>query len=297
MSARRPDALEKIRRICLSWKGAREGVSWNAPVFWAGDRQFAIYVDNHHDDGVTAVWTKAAEGVQAALVKSNPSVFFSPPYVGVKGWVGIRLDRRPDWKAVESLLGDAFVMTAPKRLADAALAARGKAGAQEPSERIDTAEQALAFVERHGVVLQSARGPVPSLADAIAGEAIRGGWWSHPAGKRIFDVLQIVDGSPDVLVCKLVDAKVTYVHRRQWPALVRLEARFGRSRLARVREEHTSKGSHRTRRLAFPKWVPPEVLRAAASLTTEQAESSLPPGLLDAGRGNKGGRRAPRRKR
>lgn len=121
----RSDALTRVRRICLSWKGATEKLSWGTPAFFAGPRQFAMYVSNHHGDGVTAVWTKAAEGLQSALVKSDPVVYFSPPYVGVKGWVGIRLDRRPDWKVVESLLGDAFMMTAPKRIADAAMAARG----------------------------------------------------------------------------------------------------------------------------------------------------------------------------
>lgn len=130
---RRSDALTRVRRICLSWKGATEKLSWGTPAFFAGPRQFAMYVSNHHDDGVTAVWTKAAEGLQSALVKSDPVVYFSPPYVGVKGWVGVRLDRRPDWKVVESLLGDAFMMTAPKRIADAAMAARG--GSKQEAQR------------------------------------------------------------------------------------------------------------------------------------------------------------------
>lgn len=126
---RASEPLDKVRRICLSWKGATERPSWGTPAFWAGKRQFAIYVNDHHGDGITAVWVKAAEGLQSLLMKSNPKVFFSPPYVGVKGWVGIRLDRRPDWKVVEGILGDAFVITAPKRMAKAALAAREKLGA------------------------------------------------------------------------------------------------------------------------------------------------------------------------
>lgn len=126
MKKQRLDALEKVRRICLSWKGATERPSWGTPAFWAGKRQFAIYVNDHHGDGVTAVWAKAATGLQAVLVKSDPSVFFSPPYVGVKGWIGIRLDRRPDWKIVEALLGDAFMITAPARMAKAATDARSR---------------------------------------------------------------------------------------------------------------------------------------------------------------------------
>ena len=95
-------------------------------------------------------------------------------------------------------------------------------------------KQALAFVRRHGVVLQAARGPVPSLAEAIAGGPIRGSWWGHPKGQEIFRVAEAVSASRDILVCKLVDDKVTYVHRRLWPALVRLERRFPKAKLART---------------------------------------------------------------
>ena len=95
-------------------------------------------------------------------------------------------------------------------------------------------KQGLAFVKRHGVVLQAARGPVPSLAEAIAGGPIRGSWWGHPKGHEIFRVAEAVSASPDVLVCKLVDGKVTYVHRRLWPALVRLAARFQKGQLAKT---------------------------------------------------------------
>ncbi|MFI4945383.1 MAG: hypothetical protein ACHP85_19090, partial [Burkholderiales bacterium] len=79
-------------------------------------------------------------------------------------------------------------------------------------------KQALAFVKKHGVVLQAARGPVPSLAEAVAGEPFRGSWWGHPKGQAIFRAAEAVADSPDVLVCKLIDGKVTFVHRRLWPA-------------------------------------------------------------------------------
>jgi len=81
---------------------------------------------------------------------------------------------------------------------------------------------ALQFVERHGIVLESAHGPVVTFADAAAGERIRGNWWSHPKSHQIFALTRLVRNSPDVLVCRLVDGKITYVHRRVWPALVRL---------------------------------------------------------------------------
>jgi hypothetical protein len=138
-----------------------------------------------------------------------------------------------------------------------------------------TVKQGLAFVKRHGVVLQAARGPVPSLAEAIVGGPIRGSWWAHPKGHDIFRVADAVSDSDDVLVCKLVDGKVTYVHRRLWPALVKLASRFGRTRLAKIWNEHTQTGAHRSRSIAFPAWVPREVLRQAAALSVRDAEELL----------------------
>jgi hypothetical protein len=136
-------------------------------------------------------------------------------------------------------------------------------------------KEALRFVQRHGIVLQAARGPLPSLAEAIAGEPIRGSWWGHAKGRAIFQAAQVVNESPDVLVCKLIDDKVTYIHRRLWPALVKLAPRFRKAQLARVWEEHTETGSHRTRRIAFPKWVPSETLKKAEGLSITEAEELL----------------------
>src|SRR2546426_1804838 len=121
--------------------------------------------------------------------------------------------------------------------------------------------EALRFVERHGIVLQAARGPVPNLAEAVVGSPIRGSWWGHPMGKEIFRVAQAVCASPDILVCKLVEGKVTYIHRRLWPALVKLSTRFREDQLAKVSDEHTATGEHRSRREPFPIWVPAEVMR------------------------------------
>jgi hypothetical protein len=138
-------------------------------------------------------------------------------------------------------------------------------------------KEAVAFVKRHGVVLQAARGPVPSLAEAIVGAPIRGSWWGHARSHDIFRAAEAVCDSPDVLVCKLVDGKVTYVHRRLWPALVRLSARFRKDQLAKAWNEHTSTGAHRARRTPFPKWVPADILRQAELLSTTEAEKILAP--------------------
>lgn len=136
-------------------------------------------------------------------------------------------------------------------------------------------QEALAFVERHGVVLEAARGPVPSLAEAIGGGPIRGSWWGHPKGHEIFAATEAIVASDDVLVCKLIDGKVTYVHRRLWPALVKLAGRFRKGPLARVWNEHTPSGSHRMRRREFPEWVPDEVAAEASALSEAKAEEMI----------------------
>ena len=142
-----------------------------------------------------------------------------------------------------------------------------------------TSRDAIAFVERHGVVLQAARSTLPNLAEAIAGERIRGSWWGHSKADQIFRIAEAVCDSPDVLVCKLVEGKVTYIHRRLWPALVKLASRFHRARLARVWSEHTPTGAHRARRQAFPGWVPADVLRKAEALSISDAEALMAPAL------------------
>jgi hypothetical protein len=136
-------------------------------------------------------------------------------------------------------------------------------------------KEALDFVEKHGVVLQAARGSVRSLAEAVAGERIRGSWWGHPKGRDIYSAAEAVCESPDVLVCKLVEGKITYVHRRLWPALVKLASRFPKARLAKVWNEHTSSGAHRSRRVAFPAWVPADIARQAEALPLSEAEVML----------------------
>src|SRR5437763_6756577 len=107
-----------------------------------------------------------------------------------------------------------------------------------------TPKQAIAFVKANGVVLESGRGAVPSLAEAIAGAPIRGSWWAHPKANTIFLCSRAVRKSVDVLVCRLVGGKVTYVHRRFWPALVRLADRLDADRLAAIQEVHTASGAH-----------------------------------------------------
>lgn len=138
-----------------------------------------------------------------------------------------------------------------------------------------TPREALAFVRRYGVVLESARGPVPSLAEAIAGERIRGGWWSHPKGHLIFEITRAVRDSEHVLVCRAVQGRISFVHERLWPALVCLAPRLPKRSLARISEVHTASGRHALRSLPFPKWVPAEVRSRARRLGEAAARRSL----------------------
>ena len=142
-----------------------------------------------------------------------------------------------------------------------------------------TKDAALTFIAEHGVVLVAGRGPVPRLVEAILGEPIKGSWWAHPASHGIFAVLQALEESGELLPCRLVDDKVTLVHRRLWPALVRLESRFTARQLARIEQQHTASGKHVNRIVEFPAWVPESARAAARELSEEEAERILAPVL------------------
>jgi len=137
------------------------------------------------------------------------------------------------------------------------------------------------FVEKHGVVLASARGAIPSLAEAIAGEPIIGSWWSHPRAQAIFDALSAIDDSDDIRCFKLVDKKITFVHRRFWPALVKLAQAgiLSHDRVESIQQEHMPTGEHRNFTTPFPDWVPEEVAAAAEALTIDDAREQLGAGV------------------
>ncbi len=126
------------------------------------------------------------------------------------------------------------------------------------------------------MLLESARGPIPNLAELVAGEPISGSWWGHPAGHLIFDAINEVADSGDVVRLRLINGKITLVHRQLWPALVRLADRFSREQLAAVTEEHTASGAHRKVETAFPGWVPADVMAEAARLSEQDALGLLP---------------------
>lgn len=146
-----------------------------------------------------------------------------------------------------------------------------------------TAEEALAFVQAQGVVLVSAKGDAPRLTEAILGDTIKGSWWAHPQGRRIYTVLGTVTGSDQVLVCRLIQGKLTLVHRRLWPALVRIAGRFAPGQLAQVREEHTPSGRHVTTDVPFPQWLPAGMAELAGAVDEAEALACFAPWLEPAG--------------
>ncbi len=148
-----------------------------------------------------------------------------------------------------------------------------------------TGRRAIDFIRYHGVVLQAARGHEPSLAEKIAGGPIRGSWWGHPDSHKIFAILQEVDHSKAVLTCTLADGKITYIHRRLWPAFVKLAKKFPRRALDKAVQVHLPSGRHERRDVAFPKWVPDAVRRAADKLSANDAAAEIEVWLDRYGRG------------
>lgn len=104
----------RLRKICLALPETVEKVAWGDPTFRVKDKIFAM---EKGGDGRVSVWFKAPPGSQQVLIGADPETFFRPPYVGHKGWVGMRLDRKPDWKEVAVLMRRSYRLTAPKKLA------------------------------------------------------------------------------------------------------------------------------------------------------------------------------------
>lgn len=107
--------LERVRKICLAMPEATEKMSHGEPTFFVRKKVFTMFANDHHGDGRIAVWVPAAEGLQSMLIESAPKTFFRPPYVGVRGWVGIELDAIEPGD-LEGHIHDAWRLVAPKKL-------------------------------------------------------------------------------------------------------------------------------------------------------------------------------------
>ena len=113
--------LGKLREICLALPETSERLSHGAPTFFVrAKRAFLMVLTDHHGDGRFAIWCAAPEGMQTMLVEADPEQFFVPPYVGHRGWLGVRLDRGIHWDELAGIAEDAYVEVAPARLVEAA---------------------------------------------------------------------------------------------------------------------------------------------------------------------------------
>ena len=110
--------LDRIRAVCLALPGVTERLSHGTPTFFVRDRTTFVYawVEGHHDHAFPHLWCACGPGVQEVLIGAEPEHFFRPPYVGHRGWVGVRLDGDVGWDEVGELCQDAFRAVAPRRL-------------------------------------------------------------------------------------------------------------------------------------------------------------------------------------
>lgn len=109
------DHLARVRRICAALPENMEKLSHGEPTFFVRKKVFTMFANNHHNDGHVAVWIPAAPGVQEMLINTSPRLYFRPPYVGVKGWVGIELGEIGD-EELAVHIRDAWRLIAPKTL-------------------------------------------------------------------------------------------------------------------------------------------------------------------------------------
>jgi hypothetical protein len=117
MASRDPqEALERLRAICCALPDVSERLSHGVPAWFAGTRAFAqFWLNGHHDLAFPHLWCAAGPGVQEGLIEANPERFFRPPYVGSRGWLGIRMDDDVDWDEIQALCEDAQRVVAPAR--------------------------------------------------------------------------------------------------------------------------------------------------------------------------------------
>ena len=108
--------IERLRKVCLALPGATEKLSHGEPTWFAG-KVFCMLSNNHHNDGVVGFWTPAPPGVQQAMVDQEPDRFYRPPYVGHKGWLGVRIDVSDlDWDEIAAIVEDGYRLIAPEKL-------------------------------------------------------------------------------------------------------------------------------------------------------------------------------------
>jgi hypothetical protein len=111
------DALARVRVACLALPEVTERLSHGCPTFFIRVKKtFVMFVNNHHGDEIVGIWCAAPPGTQEQVIREEPARFFYPPYVGHRGWIGVRLDVDPDWDELVGIVTDAYCTVAPKSL-------------------------------------------------------------------------------------------------------------------------------------------------------------------------------------
>jgi hypothetical protein len=132
-SAGRQRIFERLRGLCLALPETNERLSHGQPTFFVRDkRPFVMVLHNHHGDGRFAIWCAAQDGLQEMLVDADPERFFRPPYVGHRGWLGVRLDRGVHSDELAGIVEDAYAEVAPPKLVEAARGDEAVAASDEP---------------------------------------------------------------------------------------------------------------------------------------------------------------------
>lgn len=118
MAIKAERALERLRAICFALPEVSERISHGSPSFFIRDKKVlcSFHPDQHHGEHGMSIWAPAPPGVQEQLVEDEPDRFYRPPYVGVRGWIGVRLDRDADWDEIDGIVHDAYRLVAPKSL-------------------------------------------------------------------------------------------------------------------------------------------------------------------------------------
>ena len=107
---------DRVREICLALPGVTEKPSHGAPAFFVGKQFLMLWPDGHHDHGFPHLWCAAPPGAQEELVATEPERFFRPPYVGRRGWLGVRLDGDVDWDELRAICEDPYRAVAPSKM-------------------------------------------------------------------------------------------------------------------------------------------------------------------------------------
>jgi len=131
------NVLDRVRKICLALPEAHEVEAWGEPTFRVKNKLFAMYSSdgNHHGSGRAGLWIKSTHVNQDLMLQSDRDRFFSPPYVGPSGWIGVFLDNKPDWDVVAEIVRDGYLLTAPRKIAAALDAPRATAKTTKPAAK------------------------------------------------------------------------------------------------------------------------------------------------------------------